>query len=865
MTQALEAKLTADTSGFNASIVQAANLTNEQMKKIAQYVTSATSATANMSRAAQTSASTVSGAYGQIAASADHVRSAHAGVNRELLVLTHELSQGNFTRFGGSMLVLAERTNALQFAMTGAGAATLAIGGALLGTVALIAKGAIDADKFAKSLQLTGNYAAITADQLRVMAAAQSFHTGQTPGGARESLEAVAGSGLFGPAQVAAAARALGDYQKLTGEAAEDAIKKFKSIQDGVAKWAEEENRSVHFLTLTEFDHIKALEESGNKQQAVIETLNAYSSTIEGRAAPSLGMLARAWRAVTDAASNAKQAMMSAGAPGTTDSHLAGLQSQLAELTKRSPRGSSPDMNEELGRGRTRGDQVASLQRQIASVQALAAAEKAARDETAKMEAIQSEAVSGQAYEDSVLREAHAISERTQELDKWMARRDLDAKAGHPMSAANYQSGVDAINKKFADHSAEESAKQYDDLISKIKAFNTTSEEEFSGLSKVTEGQRLMIEIQEQLSKSSAKLNTQQRDSITADAARAASLRDVAAASLAFKKSLTEDADKTVKESVAAFAAQQKAMQAFVRSGTSKVGDIDFQTSQLGKSPDDAAKAQAMRVIDVAANQALEASGGQRLNEILAEQAKQRDAVSAALDRQKAKQDALAASFSTGVDAAMLDFAKKANDDAASARKAFEDMANGATDAIVKFAMTGKFNIKSMVDSVIQDLIRMEAQKAVAALLKAFSSGGGFLSSLFGSLGGSGSAGDSGSPGGFSDNYTGAGNTGSGFANAGAGDYSNAGLANAFGYANGMDYVPYDGFPAILHEGERVTSRQDAAVERNGRGGVSIPIDMRGMSFGAGVDVAGVSQAVRTGMAQVKAEITRQLTTSGRG
>lgn len=111
--------------------------------------------------------------------------------------------------------------------------------------------------------------------------------------------------------------------------------------------------------------------------------------------------------------------------------------------------------------------------------------------------------------------------------------------------------------------------------------------------------------------------------------------------------------------------------------------------------------------------------------------------------------------------------------------------------------------------------------------------------------------------------YTGAGNTGSGFANAGAGDYSSAGLAAAFGHANGLDYVPYDGYPAILHEGERVTSRQDAAVER--RGGHTINIDQSGMSFGAGVSAPEVAQAIKTSNAQLKADIARSFKTGRMG
>ena len=44
-------------------------------------------------------------------------------------------------------------------------------------------------------------------------------------------------------------------------------------------------------------------------------------------------------------------------------------------------------------------------------------------------------------------------------------------------------------------------------------------------------------------------------------------------------------------------------------------------------------------------------------------------------------------------------------------------------------------------------------------------------------------------------------------------------------YANGLDYVPYDGYPAILHEGERVLTRREADDYRSDRGS-SKPADI---------------------------------------
>ena len=147
MGQDLEARVGADTTGLQAGMVQAATVTEAQMKRIAQYVKAANDSTAKLEATARATSASVKTSYEGVAAAAKKVEGGHAGVNRELLVLAHEISQGNFKQFGGSLLVLAEQTNALQFAMSGAGAGALALGGAVIGAGALIAKGAIEIDK----------------------------------------------------------------------------------------------------------------------------------------------------------------------------------------------------------------------------------------------------------------------------------------------------------------------------------------------------------------------------------------------------------------------------------------------------------------------------------------------------------------------------------------------------------------------------------------------------------------------------------------------------------------------------------------------------------------------------------------------
>ena len=75
--------------------------------------------------------------------------------------------------------------------------------------------------------------------------------------------------------------------------------------------------------------------------------------------------------------------------------------------------------------------------------------------------------------------------------------------------------------------------------------------------------------------------------------------------------------------------------------------------------------------------------------------------------------------------------------------------------------------------------------------------------------------------------------------------------------ANGMSYVPNNGYPAILHEGERVMTRQENM--RAGNGGSGIVIDNSGAVYnvGQGVSRGEVSAAVKGQAAETEARIRR--------
>lgn len=81
--------------------------------------------------------------------------------------------------------------------------------------------------------------------------------------------------------------------------------------------------------------------------------------------------------------------------------------------------------------------------------------------------------------------------------------------------------------------------------------------------------------------------------------------------------------------------------------------------------------------------------------------------------------------------------------------------------------------------------------------------------------------------------------------------------------ANGMDYVPYNNYPAMLHEGERVLTRQDAANGAAYGKGENITISHGDLHVGQGVSRGEVAAALKIQQAST-VELIRRRDRTGR-
>lgn len=139
-------------------------------------------------------------------------------------------------------------------------------------------------------------------------------------------------------------------------------------------------------------------------------------------------------------------------------------------------------------------------------------------------------------------------------------------------------------------------------------------------------------------------------------------------------------------------------------------------------------------------------------------------------------------------------------------------------DAIVNFAKTGKLSFSDLFGFMAEEYIRSVIRMAMQGT--AMNTAGGFVG--WGAL------------------------------------FSNIGKFFGFPLASGIDYVPYDGFPAILHKGERVQTAVEAAGARSARGQM-LNFDFSGqvLNVGQGVSRAEVAAALKASQGQTIEHIRR--------
>lgn len=678
-----------------------------------------------------------------VPAAAEGASHATAGITRELIVLAHEASQGNVKRLGGSLLVLAEYSSTAQAAIRALVSPLTIVAGVAAAVAFVFEHGASQSAELAKSLALTGNAAGITAGQFEQLAVSVAENTKSTTGSARATLQELVSSGRFTGEALTNAATAVQSLSKASGESTTDIAKRLIALSGDVGGASEKLNEQYHFLTAAELAHIRTLAEQGDRQQAIAESLGLLA-TRAGGVTQSLGLLEGAWNGVKNAASTAINAMLSIGRTTSTQDAIKAVQDQIA-LTSSGPlaslrQASTDRLKEQLGFLQER------LRMEQRSVD-LSSANNAKNEAGIAFDKLKEQSLT-----------------RQEKLAKELAiANSLADKSG--ASPADRAKVIADINEKFKDKSVkspinvdraslnEDLGLIKDALAARADAYKNAQSifdaQRAAGLiadAQFYEQERVMIELNEssQLKAIDAEIAARQRQAFTGrDAARQqienaqaiAKLQTdrvkVLADDLAASRRLDIQQTSAEARRLAGYLANDQAAQR-AYDQTKRQYDLELSVAKL--SPQDAAHATARAQITNKYDGELQAANDSKA----AQQAAgtfNADA-QAAFDAQIAlivkfkekslseyddyyvKKKAQDADYLNGVKRASQTYIDNAGDVAKLTEDAFTKSFSSIEDALVSFATTGKLSFKDLANSIIADIIRIEAKAAISGILK---------------------------------------------------------------------------------------------------------------------------------------------------
>jgi len=216
------------------------------------------------------------------------------------------------------------------------------------------AKGYRDQQAFEDALRLTGGRAGVTKGLVDEYARSIERSTDVTIAAAREAAQAVTASGAFGPVVFEEAARAAALLAERTGRTADEVVKDFAQMREGVARWAADANKSYNFLTAEQFKYIRTLEQQGKAEEAARETLRLLGDQLGKETPTQLGFLGTALEATKKGWSAFWDAAFDVGRPNTIEEEIAAATEQVLELQRRQQRAPNPRRDQALAAARQR-------------------------------------------------------------------------------------------------------------------------------------------------------------------------------------------------------------------------------------------------------------------------------------------------------------------------------------------------------------------------------------------------------------------------------------------------------------------------------------------------------------------------------
>lgn len=225
------------------------------------------------------------------------------------------------------LTVLLQQGGQLKDMFGGIGPAFRALGGYIIGlinpvTVLGAAVGTLGVawyqagrqqEDLEKALISSGRYAASSSEELNRLADAYDNIDGVTRGKALEALTQVAASGRLTGEQFRLATESALRWSAVTGDSVDTITSKFNDIARDPVNALLKLNETERFLTETQYERVKALQEEGRFQDAATEAARIYADTVNGRATEieaSLGLVSTAWKNIKNETGEAWDAVV---------------------------------------------------------------------------------------------------------------------------------------------------------------------------------------------------------------------------------------------------------------------------------------------------------------------------------------------------------------------------------------------------------------------------------------------------------------------------------------------------------------------------------------------------------------------------
>lgn len=248
-----------------------------------------------------------------------------AGGQNPMLVL---IQQGGQLRdvFGGIRPALAAVSSLFTVATVTAGG--LAAGVGLLVKAYLDGEG--QSERFRDAVSRSGNAAGITEGQFNSLIDRTAALANTTSATTRGIAEGLVASGRVGRDALEPMTVAIARVAEVSGRSTTDVTADFIAMSKGVGDWAVKYNESANFITAAQLRVVRAMEDSGNKQGAMIR-VNELVIESHKRQAQQLGYLETAWRGWGQAIDWVWQKLAGAGRGANLSDQFVGQATKVRE------------------------------------------------------------------------------------------------------------------------------------------------------------------------------------------------------------------------------------------------------------------------------------------------------------------------------------------------------------------------------------------------------------------------------------------------------------------------------------------------------------------------------------------------------